>query len=155
MGSWGGEDERQGSDWRTSHARRQLADWGVPPLHDDIPGGTTGGEQDRLLKLSAQETEGSKPLTVKICGGCSGGRNSQSRKSGENKKHCSFSDPSHHNAAKRLPRPCEYLRLLSLQLNRCTKTKKYGPNERTDQNSRKRIKWWWDRQPIWCRVQIR
>ena len=31
--------------------------------------------------------------------------------------------------------------------------KKYGPNERADQNSNKRAKWQGDRQPIWCRVQ--
>ena len=32
-------------------------------------------------------------------------------------------------------------------------TKKYGPNERTDQNSRKRTKWRGPRQPIRYRVQ--
>ena len=39
-----------------------------------------------------------------------------------------------------MPHPGKYLRLRPLQLNRYTKTKKYGPNERTDQNSRKRPK---------------
>ena len=34
------------------------------------------------------------------------------------------------------PRPGEYLRLHPLQHDGCTKTKKYGPNERTDQNSK-------------------
>ena len=38
-----------------------------------------------------------------------------------------------------LRHPGQYLRLLPLQCNRCTKTKKCGPNERTDQNSRKRV----------------
>ena len=37
--------------------------------------------------------------------------------------------------------------------NRCAKTKKHGPNERTDQNSRKITKQPGDRQPIRCRVQ--
>ena len=36
-----------------------------------------------------------------------------------------------------LPRPGKYLRVCPLKRNRCTQTKKYGPNERTDQNSRK------------------
>ena len=35
--------------------------------------------------------------------------------------------------------PGEYLRLCPLQCNRCTKTKKYDPNERTYQNSRKEL----------------
>ena len=34
----------------------------------------------------------------------------------------------------------KYLRLCHLQHNSCAKTKKYGPNERTDQSSRKKIK---------------
>ena len=33
--------------------------------------------------------------------------------------------------------PGKYLRLCPLLRNRCTETKKYGPNERTDQSSRK------------------
>ena len=37
-----------------------------------------------------------------------------------------------------LPYHGEYLSLHPLQHNRCDKTKKYGPNESTDQNSRKR-----------------
>ena len=37
-----------------------------------------------------------------------------------------------------LPCPGKYLRRLSLPCNSCTETKKYSPNERTDQNSRKR-----------------
>ena len=37
-----------------------------------------------------------------------------------------------------MPHPGEYLRLCPLQHNSCTKTKKCGPNERKDQNSRKR-----------------
>ena len=36
-----------------------------------------------------------------------------------------------------LPHPGEYLRLCPLLHNRCTGPKKYGPNERTDQSSRK------------------
>ena len=38
-----------------------------------------------------------------------------------------------------MPHPDEYLRLRPLLHNRCTKTKKYGPNERTDQNSDEEI----------------
>ena len=38
-----------------------------------------------------------------------------------------------------LPHPGEYLRLCPLQHKRCTETKKYGPNERTGQNSRKKL----------------
>ena len=75
-----------------------------------------------------------------------------------------------------LPHPGEYLRLCPLQRNRCTKmeskqlslihrnkqtqggcqmeeTKKYGPNERIDQISRKRTKQNGDTQPIKYRVQ--
>ena len=40
-----------------------------------------------------------------------------------------------------------------LQHSSYTETKKYGPNERTDQNSRKRAKQQGDSQPIRCRVQ--
>ena len=36
--------------------------------------------------------------------------------------------------------PGKYLRLCSLQHNRYTETEKYGPNERTDQDTRKRAK---------------
>ena len=36
--------------------------------------------------------------------------------------------------------PGEYLRLCPLQCNSYTEPKKYGPNERTDQNSRKTTK---------------
>ena len=46
----------------------------------------------------------------------------------------------HHNTVKWAAHPGKYLRLNPLQHNRCTKTKKYGPNERTNQNSRKRTK---------------
>ena len=56
------------------------------------------------------------------------------------RQHCSLW-PLPHIQQRRLPHPGEYLRLLPLQCNRCAKTKKYGPNERTDQNSRKRTKW--------------
>ena len=41
-----------------------------------------------------------------------------------------------------LPHHGKYLRLCPLLCNRCTKTKKYGPNERTDQNSRKNTTKW-------------
>ena len=37
-----------------------------------------------------------------------------------------------------MPHPGEYPRLHPLQHNRCSKSKKYGPNERTDQSSRKK-----------------
>ena len=37
-----------------------------------------------------------------------------------------------------MPSPGEYLRLHPLQHNRCAETKKYGPNERTDQSSKNR-----------------
>ena len=35
--------------------------------------------------------------------------------------------------------PSEYLSLHPLQCNRCAQTKKYGLNERTDQNSEKEL----------------
>ena len=58
---------------------------------------------------------------------------------------CSLSDPvPTHSATMQqsgLLCPGEYLRLRPLQCNRYAETKKYGPNERTDQNSRKRTKW--------------
>ena len=38
-----------------------------------------------------------------------------------------------HNTERGLPHPGEYLSLHSLECNRHAKTKKYGPNERTDQ----------------------
>ena len=52
-----------------------------------------------------------------------------------NKWHCSLSDPSptYSTTAQQsgLPHPGQYLRLRPLQHNRCTETKKYGPNEST------------------------
>ena len=38
-----------------------------------------------------------------------------------------------------MPHPGKHLRFSPLQHNRCAKTKKYGPNGRTDQNSKKKI----------------
>ena len=38
-----------------------------------------------------------------------------------------------------MPHPGEYLSLRSLQHDTCAETKKYDPNERTDQNSRKEL----------------
>ena len=38
-----------------------------------------------------------------------------------------------------MPCPGKYLRLCPLLCNRCIKTKKYGPKERIDQSSRKKI----------------
>ena len=60
-----------------------------------------------------------------------------------------------HSTMQRNGLPChgKYLRLCPLQCNKCTKTKKYSPNERTGQNSRKITKWQGDSQPITCRVQ--
>ena len=59
------------------------------------------------------------------------------------KQHCSLSDPSPKCSAttqpSRLPHPGEYLRRHPSQFNRCTKTQKYGPNERTDQQSEKEL----------------
>ena len=58
------------------------------------------------------------------------------------KQHWSLSNPppiyrdTMHQSG--LPHPDEYLRLHPLQCNRCTKTKKYVPNERRDQSSRKK-----------------
>ena len=60
------------------------------------------------------------------------------------KQHCSLSEhsPTYSTTTQRrgLSCPGEYLRFHLLQHIRCTKTKKYGPNERTGQNSRKRTK---------------
>ena len=58
-----------------------------------------------------------------------------------------------HNTAHGLPRPGEYLGLFPLLHNTRAKTKKYGPNERTDQNTRTRTKQWGETQPIRCRVR--
>ena len=52
-----------------------------------------------------------------------------------------------------LPHPGKYLKLRPLQCNRCSETKKYGPNERTDQNSRKIPKQGGHNQPIRYRLQ--
>ena len=53
-----------------------------------------------------------------------------------------------------LPCPGKYIRLCPLQHNRYAKTKKYGPNERTDQTPLpNRTKWWRDSQLIRCRAQ--
>ena len=58
------------------------------------------------------------------------------------KGHCSLSDPSPTYSTTTqqggLPHPDEYPTLHPLQCNQCAETEKYGPNERTDQNSRKR-----------------
>ena len=58
------------------------------------------------------------------------------------KRHCSLSDSSPTDSVttqqRGLPCPGEYLRLCPFLQNRCTKTKKYGPNERTDENSKNR-----------------
>ena len=75
------------------------------------------------------------------------------------KQHCSLSDPyTTHSATTQqrgLPHPGKYLRFCLLQHNRCiTETKKYGPNERIDQNSKKRAKRKGNTQSIRCRVQI-
>ena len=65
-----------------------------------------------------------------------------------------FHHIQHHNAASRLPCPGKYLRLHPLLHNRLAKTKKNGPNEKTDQSSRKNTtKWWRDSQLIRCTVQ--
>ena len=108
----------------------------------------------RKVGLAEQKTKGSK-LAVNYRRGCDGRRNSKSHggralESGArvephwSKWHCSLSDPSPTDSTtmqqKGLPRPSEYLRLCPLKTNRSAKTKKYGPNERTDQNSRKRAK---------------
>ena len=42
MGSQGGEDSQQGSNWAGGWVRQQLADQVVPHLHEDKMGGTTG-----------------------------------------------------------------------------------------------------------------
>ena len=70
------------------------------------------------------------------------------------KWHCSLS-PTYNTTMHwtRLPGPGKYWRFHPLQPNRCAKTKKYVPNEKTGQNSRKRTKWWRDSQPIRCMVQ--
>ena len=77
MGSQGGEDSQQGSNWAGGWVRQQLADWVrwrlvggavVPHLQADKLGGTTG-EQDRLHNPEFQRgNKASKPLTEKICG---------------------------------------------------------------------------------------
>ena len=59
------------------------------------------------------------------------------------KRHCSLSDPSPTysvTTSDMLPHLGEHLRLCPLQWDTCAETNKYGPNERTDQNSRKRAK---------------
>ena len=56
-------------------------------------------------------------------------------------KHCSLSDPTDSTTMQQGGLPCcgEYLRLHPLQLNKYTETKKYGPNERTEQDFRKEL----------------
>ena len=74
-------------------------------------------------------------------------------------QNCSLSDPSptysttSHQGG--LLCPGELLRLCLLQHSRYIETKKHGPNERTDQNSRKRTKRRGDSQPIRCTVRNR
>ena len=131
-------------------------------------------------RVPAWETKASKPLAVKTCGSCSGGRNSQFHrrvcrrdpqgprmytspptqesapegpnlfegttghdwKWGDRRENSIVPSPTYSTTTHRygLPFPGEYLRLRPLQRSRCTKTKNYGPNERTDQSSRKRTK---------------
>ena len=74
------------------------------------------------------------------------------------KCYCSLSDPSPTYSATTqqygLPHLGKHLRLCPLLHNRHIQTKKYGPNKRTDQSSRKNTtKWWRDTQTITCRVQ--
>ena len=145
------QTSRRGGDrqprWRGCMARQQLVDWAVPYWHVDKMGGATG-EQDRLHNPGFQrrQNKASGPLTVKTCGGFSGGRNSQFLKVGQepSKQHCSLSDtsPTYSTTMQRSGQLCpgEYQTLYPLQCNRCTKTKKYDPNERPDQNSRKKTK---------------
>ena len=61
--------------------------------------------------------------------------------------------PNHWFQSQFLSRPGEYLRFHPLLRNRHAKAKKYGPSEKTDQNSRKSTTQWGDSQPIRCRVQ--
>ena len=72
------EDAQQGGNWRTGWVRWWLADWVVPHLHADKPGGTTG-EQDRLYNPGFQYREIKPQTSEKTCGGCRGGINSQPR----------------------------------------------------------------------------
>ena len=73
------------------------------------------------------------------------------------KCHCPLSEPSPTYSATTqpcgLPHLGEYLRLHLLQHNRCTKANRYGPNERTNQNSKNRTEQWRDSQLMRCRVQ--
>ena len=68
-------------------------------------------------------------------------------------------NPPQHTAPQQqsgLSCPGEYIRLCLLLCNRHAKkyeTKKYGPNERTEQSSKNRTKRRRDSQPIRCRIQ--
>ena len=62
-------------------ARRWIADWAVPHLPADKPGGTTGDrDKPRNPGFQCREIKPQKPLTEKTCGGSGGGRNSQSHR---------------------------------------------------------------------------
>ena len=77
-------DRKEGQRWAAKVAagglewvKWWLVDGAVPHLLVNKLGGTTG-KRDRLHNPWFQHWEiQSKPLTVKTCGGCGGGRNSQ------------------------------------------------------------------------------
>ena len=74
-GSWGGEDTWPGGYWRTRWARQRLVNQSVPCSHADKPGVTTG-ECHRPCNPEFQcgKNKSSKPLAIKICGGCGSGQ---------------------------------------------------------------------------------
>ena len=66
-GRWGGEDSQQGGGWWTR--KSHICVW--IGREDQL-----GSETDHATQGSAPGNKASKPLTEKICGGCSGRRNS-------------------------------------------------------------------------------
>ena len=135
---------------------------------------TPGSKKSVGAVVSARET----PSLIRVCWGCpqgpktytnpptcksaperaqsAGGRRG---KAGEepSKQHCSLSKSSPTVSIPHSKDGCPTLTKTSgstpLPRNRCIETKKNGPNESTDQNSRKRTKWRGPRQPIRYRVQ--
>ena len=182
MGSQGREDRWLGGGWRTRWSHicmhinweeqlgrdtdcgtqgSSLEKWTHKPLTKNTCGGWGGSrrnsqlhkefaaETHRVLKSTQTHPPGNQHQKGPICLWVAG----KWLKTGREwrKWHCSLLDPLPHKGV--LPRHGESLRFCPFLCKRWAKTKKYGPNERRDQNSRKRTKWLRDSQPIRRRVQ--
>ena len=188
MGSWDGEDVRQGSGWQTmwSHICMQI-NWEeqLGSKTDHTTQGSSmgnyslktsgyknlcrGWQPEKLPALQESLLDGSmgprtytSPTTQEsvlegpnLLVGSGGSEWKWGKSSARGIVPTQTTPLTHSTTVQRsgLLCPGKYLRLHPLQHNRCTQSEKCFPNERTNQNSRKRTKQRGDRQPIRCRVQ--